>query len=711
MKTSLKKGMCLLTSAAVAISLCMPAFADSVTVTKDENVFVILNADGSVKSQTVSDWLHCDSGLASVTDTTSLEEVVNLKSDAVPQINDGAIVWDTEDTDVYYQGTTQQTLPVTASIRYELDGREMSAQQMLGQSGHVKITISLQNNVKQQRTIGGQTRNVYTPFITMITADLPRDHFKNVKIPHGTVQTDSQNQMACAVALPGMQETFDGLLTGKLDTLKDYFLDEITVEADADSFVMPSILMAAATSMKELEKKVDFPDLDGTLNQLQSGTSQLNDGAQQIATATATLRSKMDEFAAQYNTFDAGVDAAFAGSKEVKSGAQQLAEGAQNLTGGLNSLQAGAAQLDDGASVLKDQLDQSLLPGLTAAGTLQQKLNEEMKAAQQAIAGVPETDSLQAAVGTVTQALTSAASDGGSAAQNAVVSAAANASAAAKEQCKASVQAVLDADTTLSPEQREAILSAVDSAAGYDASQDAAAANQAVQMAVGAQAQTVQQTLAPLAGMDTTGLKQTFTTVSGDAANLLAMMNEMTGKLYNEQDNSATLYGGAVQLKNGADELLSGVGQIQTGAGALAEGAKKLDSGAGSLQSGLEQLSSSSKLVKSAIAQFQAGTTELAGGANILQNGTSEFKNKTDQAAGELDAVQLDQVRQIADALEEQANAYTSYTGAGENVRASVKFVMKVEGPKQDSEQLQETESTNGSQDTTFWDRVKQLFA
>lgn len=144
--------------------------------------------------------------------------------------------------------------------------------------------------------------------------------------------------------------------------------------------------MAAATSMEELEKQVDFTNLDGTLNQLQSGAAQLNNGA-------------------------------------------------QNLTGVLNSLQAGAAQLDDGASILKDQLDQSLLPGLSAAGTLQQKLNEEMKAAQQVIAVVPETDSLQAAVGTVTQALTSAASGGGSAAQNAVASVAANASAAVQEQC------------------------------------------------------------------------------------------------------------------------------------------------------------------------------------------------------------------------------------------------------------------------------------
>ena len=96
-----------------------------------------------------------------------------------------------------------------------------------------------------------------------------------------------------------------------------------------------------------------------------------------------------------------------------------------------------------------------------------------------------------------------------------------------------------------------------------DASQDAAAANGAVQQAVGAQAQTVQQVLVPLAGLDTTALKGSFGTVSTDAVTLLTMMNEMTGKLYNEQDNSATLYGGAVQLKEGTDQLLGGMEQIR----------------------------------------------------------------------------------------------------------------------------------------------------
>ena len=74
--------------------------------------------------------------------------------------------------------------------------------------------------------------------------------------------------MACGGTSGNAGETFDGLLTGKMSSLKDYFLDEIVVEADTDSFVMPSILLAAATSMEELEKQVDFPDLDGTLREL-----------------------------------------------------------------------------------------------------------------------------------------------------------------------------------------------------------------------------------------------------------------------------------------------------------------------------------------------------------------------------------------------------------------------------------------------------------
>ena len=104
MKLHLKKVLSLIMSVSILSSLAMPVFADeNPTVTKDESVFILLNSDGSIQSQTVSDWLHCDNGLAGVVDKTSLSNVTNLKSDAVPEQVEDTITWNTNDTDVYYQ--------------------------------------------------------------------------------------------------------------------------------------------------------------------------------------------------------------------------------------------------------------------------------------------------------------------------------------------------------------------------------------------------------------------------------------------------------------------------------------------------------------------------------------------------------------------------------------------------------------------------------
>lgn len=713
MKSFWKKAVSVLTCAALLGGACLPAFADGGAqspVTKDETVYLILNPDGSVKQQTVSDWLHCDSGLAGVEDTTCLTDVVNLKSDVMPSVSDGKITWDTQDTDVYYQGTADKTPPVTASVRWTLDGEEMTAAELAGKSGHVKLTISLQNNEKQTRTIGGEQRDVYTPFVALVAADLPREHFSGVAVPHGTVQTDSQNQLACAAAMPGMRATFDGLLTGRLKGLQDYFLDEVVIEADAEDFVMPTLLIAASTSLDELEEQFDVPDVDGEIGELRSGTQQLDDGAAQLAEAAGLLNGKMGEFASQYNAFDAGVDAALAGSAQVKQGADALLAGAQSLAGGASQMKDGTAALSAGASALRTQLDEQLLPGLAAASAQQAALEEEMAAASAALGSVPETSDLAAASDAVNTALTAAASGAGGAAQQSALTAAASASDATRANCRAAVQAALDADPAFTEEQKAAVLAAVDSAAGYDASADAAAANAAAQTAVGAQAQAVQTALAPLAGLDTTSLKTAFGAVSADASSLLSQMSAMTGKLYNEADNSQTLYGGAVQLADGASALLAGASGIADGASQLGTGASQLASGAAGLQSGLQQLSDSSKVIRDALAQFCSGTSQLATGAGELHSGTGELRSRTGSAAGELEALQLGKISEIADALEEQANAYTSYTGSSEGVRASVKFVMKVEAPE-----IPETSGTDGTPAAepagtgSFWQRVRDL--
>lgn len=175
MKKLLQKTTAVLVSAALAVTCALPALAEQPTegVTKDENVFLILNPDGSVSEQIVSDWLHSDTGFDAAADRSTLSGITNLKSDVLPAQDGENLTWTTEDNDIYYQGTTTQTPPVTVDITYTLDGRSITADALAGKSGHLVMRLALTNNEGQEMEIAGSRRKVYTPFFTVAAATLP----------------------------------------------------------------------------------------------------------------------------------------------------------------------------------------------------------------------------------------------------------------------------------------------------------------------------------------------------------------------------------------------------------------------------------------------------------------------------------------------------------------------------------------------------------
>ena len=74
-------------SAALALTLAagcaMPAFAaGKSSFSKSETVYAVMNGDGSIKSTTVSEHLYSASGLANVTDKTTLTDIQNTESSA-----------------------------------------------------------------------------------------------------------------------------------------------------------------------------------------------------------------------------------------------------------------------------------------------------------------------------------------------------------------------------------------------------------------------------------------------------------------------------------------------------------------------------------------------------------------------------------------------------------------------------------------------------
>ena len=736
MNTSMKKAISLVTCTALAAGCCTMAFAADGPVTKDENVFLFLNPDGSIQSQVVSDWLHSDSGLRGVTDRTSLTDITNLKSDAAYTLNGDALTWDTDDYDVYYQGSSTQTPPVTASIRYELNGQEMTAAEMLGKAGHVKITVKLTNHLKKTYQIGGAARSVYTPFATVVSMALGADDFTNVKAEHGTVQTDSQTQLVAFVTLPGMQETFKGLLTGDLSDLNDKLLDEVTLEADTDAFVMPTILLAASSSVEDLRDTVDdIPSLDETLNEVRDGMDELKDGSVDLDDGAHELDDGAHDLHDGAQELDDG-------ASDLKDGAKDLDDGAKELNNkmgefsakytefdaGVSGAKSGMETLYAGLAKMKGQMDEKMLPGLVRAAQLQADLEGQMGTIQGVLGSIPETSQLKAAQDTVTQAVTDAATNAANTAGQAVADAASDTAAQTSQAYAAAIGALLDNEELgFSDEQKAAVQAALSGVAEGLASEDnqeavaatAQAAGEKTAAQVAAQGKVIQEALAPVAGLDTTAMKQQVGEVSTTANELMGLMNTLTTSLYNGENplDDETIYGGTSQMAAGAQQLVGGaatlsgysgqfkeaIGQFKGGTGELADGTGKLLDGTGELKDGTQELLDGT-------VDLVDGTGKLVDGTQELLDGVDEFRDKIEEKAGDVDTKQIDDALDTLDALQTEAESYTTYTGTPDGVEASIKFVMKVEEPEAPAAETETEPTAQQTEKPSFWQRLKQLF-
>ncbi len=352
---------------------------DTSSVTKNESVYTVLNADGSVKKITVSDTLHSDSGFSNYTDTSDLSDVENLKStDAVTSTN-GGYTWTTDSTDIYYQGTSTKDLPLNVKITYTLNDKEYSAEDMIGKSGHVKIKISVENTSKQTFTVGDKSYDLVTPFITGAGAMLDEDNFSNVEVNHGTVTSDSSHSIVAGVLIPGLRDGLESVLDGDtMSKLSDYLIDDITIEADTTNFESPTLMLAAATSTDAL--KEDFADTDLTsifdqLDELKDATDQLISGSKTLSDGANTLA----DGASQLND---GASTLLDGTSTLSDGTNQLANGGQTLVNGANQLSSGAASLQAGLATLVGSND-TLISGAnticdTVLASVQSQLREQL---------------------------------------------------------------------------------------------------------------------------------------------------------------------------------------------------------------------------------------------------------------------------------------------------------------------------------------------
>ena len=337
MKKSLRFASAAL-AVALAASCAAPAFAlGNSSFTKSETVYAVMNGDGSVSRTTVSEHVYSATGLSNVTDKSTLTNIQNTESSAEFTQDGEKLVWNTEDTDVYYKGDTDRALPITAKITYAMDGQEAALEDLIGKSGHLTVTIALTNSETSTIQVNGKDRTIVTPLITAVGVIFGQDA-ANVTAAHGIVESAAKSNVAAFVTLPGVKDSLSGLLPDELDAIEDYLQDTITVEADVTKLTCPQVMMACATSTAALGTENVFDlsginDLTDGINQLNDAMSQLLDGASQLVDGTAQRA---------------------AGALTLRDGANALDNGLGQLTSGLDTLSSNNAALDSAAQQVAD---------------------------------------------------------------------------------------------------------------------------------------------------------------------------------------------------------------------------------------------------------------------------------------------------------------------------------------------------------------------
>ena len=356
-------------SAALALTLAagcaMPAFAaGKSSFSKSETVYAVMNGDGSIKSTTVSEHLYSASGLANVTDKTTLTDIQNTESDAEFTQNGEELVWNTNDTDVYYKGNTDKALPIDVKVTYALDGQEAALEDIIGKSGHLTVTVNLKNNETDTVNVNGKDRTIVTPLITAVGVILGGDA-ANVTAEHGMIESAAKSSVAAFVTLPGVKDSLSGLLPDEVDSIEDYLQDTVTVEADVEDFTCPQVMVACATSTAALGTDNVFDlssinDLTDGINQLNDAMSQLMDGASQLVDGTSQLAG--------------GVLALLDGANTLNNGAAALDDGLGQLTNGLDTLSANNAALNAGAQQVADGVLDSANKTLKEGGLIDEDM-------------------------------------------------------------------------------------------------------------------------------------------------------------------------------------------------------------------------------------------------------------------------------------------------------------------------------------------------
>lgn len=620
---------------------------------KDETVYMIADADGTVNKTIVSDWLKNKDNADTLEDASDLKDIKNVKGDETFKQDGDKVTWDAQGNDIFYQGTTDKEAPITQKITYYLDGKEIAPKDLAGKSGKVTMRFEFTNNEKTTKTIDGKSADVYVPF-SVVTGMVLNDNFTNVEVTNGKVISDGKNNIVVGITMPGLKESL-GIDDADLgDDVQ--FPDYVEVTADVEDFSLDmTVSMASSNLLSEMNVNgdIDLSVLSDTIDEMTDASDQLVDGSSELSDGLKTLQSSLGEFKAGVGTAQSGVkdytsgaSAVADGANTLNSGIAKLAESAPALTSGVSALKTGVQQAGAGATQINGGVAQ-LVDGI---GTLKSTVNGSL-------AGMDAYTSSADAQAAFTSALT--------------------------EYTDASVQyfGVLQQflSDTGSLYAYVSALQLVDEQSKIYMLDDAT--NTAIATNAGINFNTLSTTYAEkLQNISAVATKL------GTTGGAQALAQVQAGLAQFDDTQLATLKAGAASLDaglNGDNGIVAGVntldssvnGALSQGITDLTNGAKQLADGANTLVANNDKLNAGMTSLKSATDLLINGVDQLEDGSETLADGMAQFDEQAIEKLADAYNGDLKELLDKVDAVLDAGNEYNTFTRTADGVKGNVKFI------------------------------------
>ena len=614
--------------------------------TKDETVYTNAKSNGEQYQTIVTDHLINEEDEKLLKDMTNLLNIENTSGDEKFTQDGESLVWEADSNDIYYKGEIDQELPVKLNIKYELDGKEISSDEIAGKSGKVKITISFENKEEHEVQINGKTEKMYTPFVVATGTYINNDNNKNIEVTNGKAIDDGSKTMVVGLTFPGMQES----LNIDKDTLEIPTSIEITMETT--NFEMNNIINYTTPKLiedSELDIFSKLDDIYSKVETLQSASKQIENGAKTLSDGTTTYVEKSEEFNQALNKFSNGVSSANTSYSSIDTGIKNLNAQVPDLTSGTKSLSDNLGAVNNGVKTMSDMLDgsQESMNNLKSGAQNISGGLTQLSAAMKTTDYTEEINKINSQIDTNKKMITTLNTT--------------------TEQ----LSKVLE-DTTLSEATAQAIKAQI-------------TANQSTIATLTADNVYLNNMITSLNASNTqiSGLKQQVDTLAKGAGDVSEGVNGLLEQVGALNTNIKGLYTNTGKMAVGANKLYQGTLGLEAGTTKLAQGSEQM-------KAGLSTINTSSQALYSANNQLVEGAKTIQSGAAELAEGTAEFNKTGIDVICNYITGDLKNLETRAEKLKELSDEYNTFTKLDDENKGKVKFITIVDSIKKDDSKGQE---------------------